>query len=1139
MNAKQPLSASQMESSQTNESSFLDSFVSFLDTPLKEKVKLNFDTIAFCILLLLAIVSRFYALGDRVMSHDENTHVYFSYLFSQGGNYVHDPLSHGPFQFHMVALSYLLFGANDFTARIPAALFGIAAIAFLWAYRRYIGNKGALASMLLYVISPFMLYYSRYVRNEAFVMLFGVMSFWAMLRFMESGKNKYLYMLSAVTSLHLATKETGYIYTAQLLIFLGFYFIYRLNRIDWQDGGWKKRFNFFLLMTAVGLMFAGVFHTVLPSMNEAGEKIQNMPFLTSVGMSVLLFLGALISLGMGFPLKKLRKERSTSILILLFTLVLPQLSAFPIFMLGWETTHYDSWQQIWHILLFLVPFLLIAVGMGLWWNWKEWLINNAIFYSIFVVFFTSLFTNSRGFLSGFVGSLGYWLEQQEVARGGQPWYYYFLIQLPFYEFLGILGTIGALVLFVRWYVKKHADVNLSEDVQTGVLSAVSMKALTLVFLFYWTVSSYAAYTIAGEKMPWLSVHIAMPLLILAGWFVGELIEKIDGDAFQKKNGWLATLLLVLGGIALAYNGYLLLKALPVPGPAGWQKALIALLGSLILFAGSWFLISEWEKKQKWIWLTLLVLGGFGFLTAKSAIISSYYNYDSAEEYLVYAHSGPGVKTAMAQIDDISARLTGGKDLVVAYDNQSLYPYWWYLREYDNQKYFADAPGKDILDAPVVLSGVENYGLVEPILRNNYDQYEYVRVWWPNQDYYTLDYLMGFLKNKDTRWDFLHAVVDIWVKRDYTQYGLVLGKDMNTENWNPSQKFSLFVRKDVSSMIWDYGSPETSPINTAPEYEEVNVALEETNVILLNDETYGTLNAPRDLDFSTHDTIYVADSRNHRIVEFSLDGSFVQTIGSVSKGIEDNTAKFNEPWGLTVAPDGSLYVADTWDSQIEKFDDQGNYQTSWGYFANVEDLYAMYGPRDVIVDNQGIVLMTDTGNKRITAFTQDGSALLSFGSYGLQPGEFDEPVGLAYDAEKNILYVADTWNQRIQAFIGTGVPGQYVQMLQWDVNAWYGQDLENKPYLAIGPDGRILVADPLYAVIYVYDPDGSYVATLQDVTLGLGMVSGLAVSDDGLLYVSDGKNNVIHVYHYPNLSSTAKVTSTAPAIETETIAIPQD
>ena len=123
--------------------------------------------------------------------------------------------------------------------------------------------------------------------------------------------------------------------------------------------------------------------------------------------------------------------------------------------------------------------------------------------------------------------------------------------------------------------------------------------------------------------------------------------------------------------------------------------------------------------------------------------------------------------------------------------------------------------------------------------------------------------------------------------------------------------------------------------------------------------------------------------------------------------------------------------------------------------------------------------------------------------------------------------------------GTGVPGQYVQMLQWDVNAWYGQDLENKPYLAIGPDGRILVADPLYAVIYVYDPDGSYVATLQDVTLGLGMVSGLAVSDDGLLYVSDGKNNVIHVYLYPNLSSTAKVTSTAPAIETETIATPQD
>ena len=257
MNAKQPLSASQMESSQTNESSFFDSLVSFLDTPLKEKVQLNFDTIAFCILLLLAIVSRFYALGNRVMSHDENTHVYFSYLFSQGGNYVHDPLSHGPFQFHMVALSYLLFGANDFTARIPAALFGIAAIAFLWAYRRYIGIKGALASMLLYVISPFMLYYSRYVRNEAFVMLFGVMSFWAMLRFMESGKNKYLYMLSAVTSLHLATKETGYIYTAQFINLLGILF-YLSSKSDRLARRWvEKAFQFLFVDDSCGVNVCG------------------------------------------------------------------------------------------------------------------------------------------------------------------------------------------------------------------------------------------------------------------------------------------------------------------------------------------------------------------------------------------------------------------------------------------------------------------------------------------------------------------------------------------------------------------------------------------------------------------------------------------------------------------------------------------------------------------------------------------------------------------------------------------------------------------------------------------------------------------------------------------------------------------
>ena len=141
---------------------------SWLEKPIFEHFKLNWESVIFLVVLILAVFSRFYDLESRVMSHDENTHVYYSWRFYQGEGLAHDPLMHGPFQFHLIALSYFMFGDNDFTARIPAALFSIATIGFMWFYRRYLGNAGALIGAILLLISPYILFYGRYVRNEAF-----------------------------------------------------------------------------------------------------------------------------------------------------------------------------------------------------------------------------------------------------------------------------------------------------------------------------------------------------------------------------------------------------------------------------------------------------------------------------------------------------------------------------------------------------------------------------------------------------------------------------------------------------------------------------------------------------------------------------------------------------------------------------------------------------------------------------------------------------------------------------------------------------------------------------------------------------------------------------------------------------------
>ena len=72
---------------------------SWLDKPIFSHLVLNWETILFAVILVLAVASRFYLLENRVMSHDENSHVYYSWKLFRGQGFAHDPLMHGPFNF--------------------------------------------------------------------------------------------------------------------------------------------------------------------------------------------------------------------------------------------------------------------------------------------------------------------------------------------------------------------------------------------------------------------------------------------------------------------------------------------------------------------------------------------------------------------------------------------------------------------------------------------------------------------------------------------------------------------------------------------------------------------------------------------------------------------------------------------------------------------------------------------------------------------------------------------------------------------------------------------------------------------------------------------------------------------------------
>ena len=82
--------------------------------------KITTENLLAILIIALALFSRLYNVGLRVMSHDEVNHVVPSFNLYSGLGYQHDPVTHGPFQFHVVALSYFLLGDSDFSSRVPA-----------------------------------------------------------------------------------------------------------------------------------------------------------------------------------------------------------------------------------------------------------------------------------------------------------------------------------------------------------------------------------------------------------------------------------------------------------------------------------------------------------------------------------------------------------------------------------------------------------------------------------------------------------------------------------------------------------------------------------------------------------------------------------------------------------------------------------------------------------------------------------------------------------------------------------------------------------------------------------------------------------------------------------------------------------
>lgn len=931
---------------------------------------LTWEIAVYALILLGAIGLRFWDLGGRALHHDESLHATFSWYFVSGRGYQHDPLMHGPFQFHANALVFKLFGDSDYTSRIAAAFFGTLLVIMPWFLRKQLGRIGALVASLLLALSPTVVYFSRFTREDIYFACFTFGLVIALFRYLDGRQSGWLYLAAAMLALSFATKEVAFMTAALLLVYLNVLVGIELWQ-RWQQG--KQRTWPIMLAALLGFVAAAwILVTLWPFSATVRRRFPNEAL--SAPAESLLVIGTLVA-----------PQCAAALQFLFAVLGIP-------FQQGTATLFgYDFRGDGSLALLTVLTLLGLSAYVGTSWNPKRWLYCAAAFYVPYVLLFTTFFNNPAGFGSGIWGSLDYWLSQHDVRRGDQPAYYYALL-LPVYEFLPLLlALVGSVLLISRG------------DRFTW-------------FLLFWTVAIFFGLSWAGEKMPWLTVHIALPLALVGAKAVNELAGNLPRARITRSKAVTAVALLTLGAVLLG-------------------------------------------------------------LTLRATILASFVHGDTPVELLIYTQTAPDIPALMRRIEQAATETGKGHDLPVVVDatDSFSWPWAWYLRHYKQVTYPTVTPGYEPpLDA-VLLLNYGNASVVGPYQEFFGAGIPYHHRWWFPETYRGItpsSFLISLFKARTwERWlDYF-----LW-RRPPAALGSVDG-----------------------IAFFPAGLTESS---TAAESRAVLRRAGPELIIGKAGIRRGEFLRPTGLTLDNAGNLYVMDSNNHRLQKLDRDGNVLATVGL--RGSQPGS--FMEPWGVAVDRAGNVYVADTWNHRIQKLDSNLRPVRTWGQpTQNIAQPGPadLYGPRAIAVDEAGNLWVTDTGHSRIIKFNSDGEVLAIYGGPGSGPGRFQEPVGIAIGPDGSI-YVADTWNRRIQRF-----NREFVYQGEVRIEGWGSRDILAKPYLAVLPDGRLILTDPANGRLGLADMGSGTVIAIDRFPSGERPAVPIGVAaDNNVVYISDARENVI-------------------------------
>ena len=427
-----------------------------------------------------------------------------------------------------------------------------------------------------------------------------------------------------------------------------------------------------------------------------GYTIKESMYINVFGILIFLFLYSFtdiknIILGK-LNIKNISNE--TRIFIIIFSLSLPLAAPlFSIFQssLGFTLATPDGYPGVppglptglGIVISWIISFSLLGISIfiGIYSDKKTYIYSFLIFLVVYISMFTTFMIAPQGLVTGQWQSLGYWLAQHEVARGSQPYYYYLLILFT-NEFLPFLFGIPLSVYYL---------------IRGEFLSK---------FVSFWAIFSLISFSIAGEKMPWLTVNLTLPFIFVFSIFSREVIKYLKDRSYQVLLfQFISAFIVLILTLKILFTNYQLNENL--------YYDILYLLTSLIIISGiNLYLKNIFSVKSfSYSLLSVIAILSF-FLTIRTTNIVVFDLSDEPKDMLIYTQTSQNLHHISKELDELYLKKS---DLRIAIDTTDgfSWPWMWYLRGKNEITWFSDMNYESLnSDFDVIITSKKNIDKIE-------------------------------------------------------------------------------------------------------------------------------------------------------------------------------------------------------------------------------------------------------------------------------------------------------------------------------------------------------------------------------------------------------------------------------------------